>query len=119
MGRFGPSSGVFSDSSGLVLLLWIICVVSVLFCCAFVRVCLLVLCGRLLGWLVSWLSFMVSDCDVVTFRLVSRVGCGALLYQFLILALFLTFISIEIVLLSDQVMVPERFYTGFTVVVSF
>ena len=56
-------------------------------------------------------------CPVV--RLVSRVGCGALLYQFLILALFLTFISIEIVSLSDHVMVPERFYTGFTVVVSF
>ena len=27
--------------------------------------------------LTSWLSFVMSDCDVVTFPLVSRVRCGA------------------------------------------
>ena len=27
--------------------------------------------------LTYWLSFVVSDCDVVTFPLVSRVRCGA------------------------------------------
>ena len=40
--------------------------------------------------LTSWLSFVMSNCDVVTFLLVSRVRCGALLYLFLIFALFLT-----------------------------
>ena len=45
---FRPSS-IFSDRSGAVLLLWIICVVSVLFWCAFIRVCSLVPCGHLLG----------------------------------------------------------------------
>ena len=34
---------------GAVLLLWIICIISVLFCCAFMHICLLVPCGRLLG----------------------------------------------------------------------
>ena len=40
--------------------------------------------------LTSWLSFVMSNCDVVTFPLVSLVRCGAELYQFLIFALFLT-----------------------------
>ena len=44
------------------------------------------------GGLTSWLSFMMSNCNVVTFLLVSWVRCGALLYRFLIFALFLTFI---------------------------
>ena len=46
--------------------------------------------------LTSWLSFVVSNCDVVTFLLVSWVRCGAWLYRFLIFALFLTFCSIYI-----------------------
>ena len=48
---FRPSGGFFffADRSGAVLLLWIIGVISVLSCCAFVCVCLLVPCGRLLG----------------------------------------------------------------------
>ena len=42
------------------------------FCYAFVRVCLLTLCGYLLGkGLTSWLSFVMSNCEVVTFPLVS------------------------------------------------
>ena len=28
-------------------------------------------------WLISWLSFVMSDCDVVTFPLVFWVKCGA------------------------------------------
>ena len=40
--------------------------------------------------LTSRLSFVISSCDVVTFSLVSWVRCGACLYLFLILALFLT-----------------------------
>ena len=38
----------------------------------------------------SWLSIVMSGCDVVTFPLVSWVKCGAWLYRFLIFALFLT-----------------------------
>ena len=47
--------------------------------------CLLCLCARLLIralWspagkgLTSWLSFVVSNCEFVTFLLVSLVGCG-------------------------------------------
>ena len=38
------------------------------FCYAFVRVCLLMPCGHLLGkGLTSWLSFVVSNYEVVTF----------------------------------------------------
>ena len=72
-----------------VLLLWNIYVISVLFCCAFMHVCLL-LTGE---GLTSCLSFVMSICDVVTFQLVSWVGCGVWLYLFLIFALFLTLIS--------------------------
>ena len=40
--------------------------------------------------LTSWLSFVRSNCEVVTFPLVSWVRCGACLYRFLIFAIFLT-----------------------------
>ena len=60
------------------------------FCYAFVRVCLLMPCGHLLGkgWPFGprlWCLFV----NFVTFPLVSWVRCGAWLYQFLIIALFL------------------------------
>ena len=46
--------------------------------CLFMRVCLLVPCGHLLGkGLTSWLSFVMSNCEVVTFPLISLVRCGA------------------------------------------
>ena len=41
--------------------------------------------------LTSWLLFVMSTCDVVTFPMVPRVRCGACLYRFLITALFLSF----------------------------
>ena len=42
--------GVFADRSRVVLLLWVVCVFFLsCVCCAFVRVCLFVPCGRLLG----------------------------------------------------------------------
>ena len=72
----------------------LICFCSVLF--------LLCLCARLFIcalWspagrkgLTSWLSFVVSYCEFVTFPLVSWVGCGTLLYRFLIFAPLLTLI---------------------------
>ena len=40
---------IFTDLSKAVLLLWIIYVISVLFCYAFMHVCLLMPCGNLLG----------------------------------------------------------------------
>ena len=55
--------------------------------------CLLCLCARLFvcalwspAWkgLTAWLSFVVSNCDFVTFTLVSWVRCGSWLYRFLI-----------------------------------
>ena len=55
--------------------------------------CLLCLCARLFIcalWsptgkgLTSWLSFLVSNCEFVTFPLVSWVRCGTWLYRFLI-----------------------------------
>ena len=42
------------------------------------------------SYLTSWLSFVMSNCEVVTFPLVFWVRCGGWLYQFLIFALFLT-----------------------------
>ena len=48
------------------------------FCYAFVRVCLLMPCGQLLGkGLTSWLLFVMSNFDVVTSPLVSWVRSGA------------------------------------------
>ena len=55
-------------------------------------VCVCVPCSRLLGGggLASWLSFVVSNCEFVTFPLVCWVRCGTLLYRFLIIAPLLT-----------------------------
>ena len=89
---FKPSSKIFTDRFKPVLLLLIFYVNSVLH--------LLCFCARLFIdalWspagkgLASWLSFVMSHCEVVTFPLVSWVRCGSGLYRFLIFALFLTF----------------------------
>ena len=40
--------------------------------------------------LTSWLSFVMSNCELVTFRLVSGVRCRDWLYRFLIFAPLLT-----------------------------
>ena len=89
---FKPSSKIFywpfQSGTSLVDLL---CVCSVL--------CLLCLCARLFIcalWspagkgLTSWLSFVVSSCEFVTFPFVSWVRCGTWLYRFLIFAPLLT-----------------------------
>ena len=52
------------------------------------RVCLFVPCGHLLGK--GWLSFVVSNCEFITFPLVTWVRCGTWLYWFLIFAPLLT-----------------------------
>ena len=44
--------------------------------------------------LTSWLSFVVSNCEFVTFPLVSMVRCGTWLYRFLIFAPLLTLFSL-------------------------
>ena len=63
---------------------------------------LLCLCARLFicaFWspagkgLTSWHSFVVSNCEFVTFQLVSLVRCGTGLYRFLIFAPLLTLIN--------------------------
>ena len=63
--------------------------------------CLLCLCARLFIcalWspagkgLTSWLSFVVSNCEFVTYPLVFWVGCGTWLYLLLIFAPLLTLI---------------------------
>ena len=45
-------------------------------CYAFVRVTLFVPCGHCWEGLTSWLSFVVYNCEFVTFPLVSWVRCG-------------------------------------------
>ena len=66
---FKPSSKYYNctDRSKAVLLLWIIYVISVLFCYAFMHVCLLMLCGRLLGK--SWPLGSRLWCLIVMFSL--------------------------------------------------
>ena len=62
---------IFTDRSNAVLLLWIFYVFLMsCVCYVFLHVCLYVLCGHLLT---SWLSFVVSNCEFVTFSLVSSV----------------------------------------------
>ena len=78
LNRRKPSSKIFfTDRSKAVLLLWIIHVISV--------VCLLCFCVRLFIvalWspagkgLTSWLLFVMSNYEFVTFPLVSYVRCG-------------------------------------------
>ena len=69
---------IFTDRSKAVLLLWTIYVISVLY---LLCVCVCLFIGALWSdagkWLTSWLSFVMSNCEVVTFLLVSWVRCGA------------------------------------------
>ena len=65
------------------------CLVFVVPLCASVYLCLVVTCWE---GLTSWLSFVVYNCEFVTFPLVSWVMYGTWLYRFLIFASLLTFI---------------------------
>ena len=75
-----PPVKYFTNLSKAVLLLWIIYVISFLFLLCF-RACLFInaLWSPAGKGLTSWLSFLVFDCEVVTFPLVSCVRCGACL----------------------------------------
>ena len=73
-----PFSNIFTDRSKAVLLLWIIYVISVLFLlCFHARLFVDALWSPAGKGLTSWLSFVMSGCDVVTFQLISWVRCGA------------------------------------------
>ena len=80
-----------ASSSKAILLLWIIYVISVMFLLCF-RAGLFIdaLKSPAGKGLPSWLSFVMSNFEVVTFPLLYWVRCGAWLYRFLIVALFLT-----------------------------
>ena len=77
LNRFEPSSKIFYDRPKAVLLLWIFYVFSVL-CLLCLRACLFIctLWSPAGKGLISWLSFVVSNCEFVTFQLVSWVRCG-------------------------------------------
>ena len=62
--------------------------------------------------LTSWLWFVMPNCDVVTFPLVSWVMCGTWLYRFLIFAPFLTFTHILTFLIENPLftlILPKNF----------
>ena len=72
-----PPVKYFTDPSKAVLLLWIICVISVL-CLSSFWLCSLLACGHLLRkGLTSWLLFVISNCVFVTFLccILGKVWC--------------------------------------------
>ena len=90
LNRFKLSSKYFTDRSKAVLLLWMFYVFLSCVCYAFVRVCLYVPCGHLLGKGWSLGSHLWCPTVSFTFSLVSCVRCGTWLYRFLIFAPLLT-----------------------------
>ena len=76
---YEPSSKIFfTDRSKAVLLLSIIYFISVLFLLCFHALLFIDALWSPVGkGLTSWLSFVMSNCEVVTFPLVSWVRCGA------------------------------------------
>ena len=68
---------MFTDHFKAVLVLWIIHVISVLFLLCFcVHLFIDALWSSAGKGLTSWLSFVMSNCEFVTFPLVSWVRCG-------------------------------------------
>ena len=96
LGRFGPSGGMFCwPFQGGASFVDLLCFCSALCLLCFVRVCLCVLCGRLLGGGAGLLALVCGVfCGFVAFPLVSWVRCGTWLYRFLIFAPLLTFINV-------------------------
>ena len=89
--RVYPNQYSFTDRSKAVLHLWIISVLFLL--CFRARLFIDALLSPAGKGETSWLSFVMSNCEVATFPLVSWARCGAWLYRFLIFFL-LTFIDI-------------------------
>ena len=72
-----PPVKCFTDRSKMVLLLWIFYVFSVLgLLCLCMRLFICALWSPAGKGLTSWLSFVVSNCEFVTFPLVSWIKCG-------------------------------------------
>ena len=93
LNRFKPSSKIFywlfQDGTSFMDLSCFCSVLCLLCLCARLFICAL---GSPAGkGLTSWLSFVVSNYEFVTFLLVSWVRCGTWLYRFLIFAPLLTF----------------------------
>ena len=73
-----PPVNIFTDRPKAVLHLWIIYVISVLFLLCFrARLFIDALWSPAGKGPSSWLSFVMSHCEGVTFLLVSWVSCGA------------------------------------------
>ena len=72
-----------------------LCYLCLVLVCFHARLFVNILWSPAWKWLTSWLSFVMSNRDVVTFPLVSWVRCGAWLYRLLIFALFLTFLLLN------------------------
>ena len=72
-----PPVKYFTDRSKEVLPLLIICFISVLFLCFCARLFIDGLWSLAGKGLTFWLSFVMSNCEVITFPLVSWVRCGA------------------------------------------
>ena len=88
LNRFKPSSKIFywpfQGGTSFVDLFWFFFyLVFAMPLCSSVYMCLMVTCWKRLN---SLLSFVVSNCEFVTFPLVSWVRCGTWLYRFLIFA---------------------------------
>ena len=72
--------------------MFLFCLVFAMSLCASVYMCFVVICLERTDLLaLAWLSFVVSNCEFVTFPLVSWVRCGTWLYRFLIFAPLLTY----------------------------
>ena len=92
LNRFKPSSKIFywpfqAGASFLDLFMFLFCLMFAMSLCASVLCALWSPAGK---GLTSWLSFVMSNCECVTFPLVSWVGCGTWLYRLLIFAPLLT-----------------------------
>ena len=93
LNRFKPSSKIFYwPFQGGTSFVDLLCFCSVLYLrCLCARLIIYALWSPAGKGLTSWLSFVVSNCEFVTFRLVSWVGSGTWLYRLLIFAPLLTF----------------------------
>ena len=75
--EIGSSKMCFTARCKAVLLLRVIYVIPVLFLCFRARLFINALWSPAWKGLTSWLSLMMSNCEVVTFPLVYWVRCGA------------------------------------------